>query len=273
MPGEDLIARRDRAVELAERLGPALSAKPPLPSGNFGPQTTSGPTGGATGLLGGGDAVQGILARLEGALRQGPQLPVRPFPEQQAAPSGSWPAPLPPPLSVASFPSGGSSPPSIDSARAFPAPLPSPLAHAGMFPAATPPPVAADVSFPSSGAPPAAAPGALPGSPLGGGGEVVELLRRIATAVERIGQGSQAGGNRTASGGAMGQSVFSFTAGEHPDAVEGYAGPASPSVNVSSTGGLRGAGGWGFGSRAPSGQQSRDKEYLEPGHRVPRPGG
>lgn len=251
-------ADRQRAAGLSERLSAVLAQRAPVPQGRFLPHTSAGIPA----------IPMQAAEQIEGALDRGPPTAQR-FPEQRAAPSGSWPAPVPPALSSSSFPA--TPPPAFSTNQSFPASV-NPSVNSSVFPSPAPPSVSADVRFPSAGAPAsqAAPPWASASSPTGGGGEVIDLLRRIATAVERLGQGGGAPPPPSPSHG--GQTVFSYTAGEHPDASEHYP-AASPSVNVSSTGGLRGAGGWGFGSRVPSAREAMSKEFLEPGHRMPRVGG
>lgn len=106
---------------------------------------------------------------------------------------------------------------------------------------------------------------------------MVQLLERIAAAVEA---GGAEGGGREAGAAPLEYGGGGDSSGWHSidvDADERYP-TASPSVNVSSLAGLRGAGGWGFGSayreRGPLGKGGRQglspaarSNFLEPGRR------
>ncbi len=124
--------------------------------------------------------------------------------------------------------------------------------------------------------------GPAPDRPGSGGGlaKVVQLLEKILKALEGTVQSVGAGRGPGASPLSRRQNTVSFDMGrvKDIDAEEGFP-AASPSVNVSSLGGLRGAGGYGMGSRysnrsslLSSGRYQRPSRaqsdsFLEPGGR------
>lgn len=202
--------------------------------------------------------------------------PVRPrevpwSPDTPASPVREAPASLAAPVpGVREVPGAAFASPSV---RAYPGSRPTGLP--GVTPAQTRPggafpgvvSAAAEASF--SRPVPVGAPGSGGGgaTQAGQGGtdfaKMVAILERILAALEKRGGDGGQGVGQSPGGVLYWKGGFGGGGGE-PE--EGYPSSSSPSVNVSSFGGLRGAGGYGFGSAQGRGRT----DFLEPGRRFPR---
>lgn len=157
-------------------------------------------------------------------------------------------------------------------------PAPSPADTASSSAVGFQPPEFAQPEFSGFAAPDWSDPGTMPfferpepasagaAGGLSGDGRIESLLERIAGGVE----GGGAGPLQSSHGGlglaGPDPSVMPWAASFQAPA-EGFP-AASPSLNLSSTAGLRGAGGFGYGSRL----DTPASDYLEPARRFPRGG-
>lgn len=208
-----------------------------------------------------------------------PPDPLGPRPTPFVPPAGLFaPGAFPtPPLSPQPYPDAL---PAFPDALPAPPPLPPPLPGAPALPSLPPresvfapaalaglPPLTVGGSSPQ---PPQAVGAPPPQSPASGQGDgtsfgrMVALLEQILRAVEKMGQGGQGSGMSQTPGGVL---LWQSSATPFGEVGEGYP-TASPSVNTSSLAGLRGAGGWGFGSRFPRGKEGQ-ADFLEPTRRRP----